>query len=104
MQLRHYPRYLEAVVLRLERLGGNVARDTEYSEKLAGLEQSLEKLLYEYPHALFSDPDVAQFRWLIEELRVSLFAQQLKTPIPVSFKRVGTAWNNIRQNRYFMIA
>jgi len=38
---------------------------------------------------------LAAFRWLIEELRVSLFAQELRTPVPVSFKRVEKAWADI---------
>jgi len=38
---------------------------------------------------------LAAFRWLIEELRVSLFAQELRTPIPVSFKRLEKAWHDI---------
>ena len=42
-----------------------------------------------------SEPDLEAFRWLLEELRVSLFAQELKTPIPVSFKRVERAWSEL---------
>ena len=38
---------------------------------------------------------LVQFRWLLEELKVSLFAQELRTPFPVSFKRVERAWNEL---------
>jgi ATP-dependent helicase HrpA len=41
------------------------------------------------------DPRLEAFRWLVEELRVSLFAQELKTPFPVSFKRVEKAWSEL---------
>jgi ATP-dependent helicase HrpA len=42
------------------------------------------------------DPQIDQFRWLLEELRVSLFAQELKTPIPVSTKRLQKQWEGIQ--------
>ena len=42
-----------------------------------------------------ADPRLEQFRWLLEELRVSLFAKELKTPFPVSFKRVEKAWADL---------
>ena len=42
------------------------------------------------------DPRLVQFRWLLEELRVQLFAQELRTPIPVSGKRLGKMWENLR--------
>ena len=42
-----------------------------------------------------ADPRLEAFRWLLEELRVSLFAQELRTPFPVSFKRVERAWSEL---------
>ncbi|NNC55840.1 MAG: DUF3418 domain-containing protein, partial [Pseudomonadales bacterium] len=47
-----------------------------------------------------SDEHVRAFRWLLEELRVSLFAQQLKTIVPVSIQRVSKAWQAVDLNRY----
>jgi ATP-dependent helicase HrpA len=44
-------------------------------------------------------PGLAAFRWLLEELRVSLFAQELRTPVPVSFKRVEKAWSDLTRGR-----
>ena len=41
-------------------------------------------------------PEIEQFRWLLEELRVSLFAQELRTPVPVSVKRLAKLWHSIR--------
>ena len=43
------------------------------------------------------DQRLTQFRWLLEELRVSLFAQELKTPMPVSVKRLARVWESIRR-------
>ncbi len=99
-RLAELPRYLRAVSIRLDRLSGGGERDREYCEKLSSLEQPLLDLLYKYPEALFSDEAVSRFRWLIEELRVSLFAQQLKTNEPVSFQRVAKAWNQISLTQY----
>ena len=46
--------------------------------------------------ALVVDPQVEQFRWLMEELRVGLFAQELRTPVPVSVKRLQKLWEGIQ--------
>jgi ATP-dependent helicase HrpA len=99
-RLRHLPRYLNAIVIRLDRLSGSSAKDLELCKKLSSIEQPLKTLLYKYPEAIFSDPAVADFRWLVEELRVSLFAQQLKTALPVSLQRVVKEWNTINHNQY----
>ncbi|NNC55841.1 MAG: DUF3418 domain-containing protein [Pseudomonadales bacterium] len=93
-------RYLQAAAMRLDRLGGRDAKDSELCEKLSSLQRPLHDLLYKYPHALFSDPQVRAFRWLLEELRVSLFAQQLKAAVPVSIQRVSKAWQAVDLNRY----
>ena len=99
-RLKHLPRYLHAVLLRLDRLSGSAVKDLELCEKLSSLEKPLKTLLYNYPEAMFSDPAVVDFRWLLEELRVSLFAQQLKTPKPVSLQRVTKEWTTINHNQY----
>ena len=103
-RLKHLPRYLNAIVLRLDRLSGSAARDLELCEKLSSLEKPLQTLLYKYPEAMFSDQAVVGFRWLLEELRVSLFAQQLKTPVPVSLQRVMKEWATINHNQYPMLS
>jgi ATP-dependent helicase HrpA len=99
-RIKHLPRYLHAVLLRLDRLSGSAVKDLELCEKLSSLEKPLKTLLYNYPEAMFSDPAVVDFRWLLEELRVSLFAQQLKTPKPVSLQRVTKEWTTINHNQY----
>ncbi|HSE13353.1 MAG TPA: DUF3418 domain-containing protein, partial [Rudaea sp.] len=84
--LTHYPRYLRAMRLRAERLRQDATRDQARMLTVRGYWREYLKLL-----ASRGEPDAAldELRWLIEELRVSLFAQELKTAEPVSPKRLG---------------
>ena len=102
-QLQHLPRYLQAVAVRLDRLGGRDVKDAQLCEKLSSLQQPLHNLLYKYPRAQLYDQQVSDFRWLLEELRVSLFAQHLKTVVPVSIQRVQKAWQMIDFNQYPLV-
>lgn len=89
--------YLKAMALRLEKYGNNPARDQEREEDIQKLEQMWQQkiqLLQQQNHPI--TPALTQFRWQIEELRVSLFAQELKTPYPVSIKRLLKEWDNIQ--------
>ncbi|MGH8709209.1 MAG: DUF3418 domain-containing protein, partial [Burkholderiales bacterium] len=90
-RLQHYPRYLKAAELRLEKLRTDPARDARLMSEL----QPLLTAWLRAPRPL--DAERAQFGWLLEELRVSLFAQQLKTPVPVSAKRLVKLWQSIRR-------
>ncbi|MDE2368473.1 MAG: ATP-dependent RNA helicase HrpA [Burkholderiales bacterium] len=91
--LQHLPRYLKAIVMRLDKLRGDPARDASRLAELRPLEQRWLRRVVELkgaPHARLDE-----YRWLIEELRVSLFAQELRTPQPVSVKRLDKAWAQI---------
>jgi ATP-dependent helicase HrpA len=91
--LQHLPRYLKAVVLRLDKLRGDPARDVARLAELRPLESRWLKRVAELrgaPHARLDE-----YRWLLEELRVSVFAQELRTPQPVSVKRLDKAWAQI---------
>jgi ATP-dependent helicase HrpA len=88
-------RYLRAMVRRLEKLAGEQVRDTERMTVVHRVSADLESALLDLPAAARSGPDVQVVRWLIEELRVSLFAQVLGTPVPVSEKRIMTAIENL---------
>ncbi len=91
--LQHFPRYLKAVVLRLDKLRIDAARDASRLSELRPLEQRYVRRLVELkgaPHARLDE-----YRWLLEELRVSLFAQELRTPQPVSAKRLDKAWAQV---------
>ncbi|MCE9657753.1 MAG: ATP-dependent RNA helicase HrpA [Burkholderiales bacterium] len=89
-RLAHLPRYLKAVVLRLDKLKADPARDAARLAELRPLEQRHLRKLAERRGS--RDVRLDEFRWWLEELRVSLFAQELKTPQPVSAKRLEKIW------------
>lgn len=99
-QLAHFPRYMDALIHRLENMGRHAEKEIQNCEKLLSADERLKNLLYKYPYAIIFDQQVVSYRWLLEELRVSLFAQHLKTASPVSFQRVDKAWREIEHNRY----
>lgn len=88
--LGHLPRYLKAIHKRLDKYKADPARDAVLQKDVSSLEQRYWKLV-QSRHAK-CDAAMIQFRWLLEELRVSLFAQELRTPQPVSVKRLEKAW------------
>ena len=89
-QLQHFPRYLKAITLRLEKHRADPARDAQRLAELKPQEQRFIRLLAERKGVL--DVRLAELRWLLEELRVSFFAQELRTPQPVSTKRLDKVW------------
>jgi ATP-dependent helicase HrpA len=86
----HLPRYLRAVQMRLDKLKADPVRDAQRLAELRPLEQRWLRRLAERRGA--PDARLDEFGWLLEELRVSLFAQELRTPQPVSAKRLERAW------------
>jgi ATP-dependent helicase HrpA len=92
-QLQHLPRYLRAIVLRLDKHRGESARDAARLAELRPLEQRWLRRVAERRGA--GDARLDEYRWLLEELRVSLFAQELRTPQPVSVKRLNKAWEQM---------
>ena len=88
--LLQLPRYLKAVVLRLDKLRADPARDAARLAELRPLEQRWLRRVVELKGASHARMD--EYRWLLEELRVSLFAQELRTPQPVSVKRLDKVW------------
>jgi len=89
-QLQHLPRYLKAVVMRLDKQRADPERDAQRLAELRPLEQRYLRRLAELKGQ--HDARLDEYRWLLEELRVSLFAQELRTPQPVSAKRLDKAW------------
>ncbi len=89
-QLQHLPRYLKAVQLRLDKLRADPARDAARLAELRPQEQRFWRLVAERKGV--QDARLQELRWLLEELRVSFFAQELRTPQPVSIKRLDKAW------------
>jgi ATP-dependent helicase HrpA len=94
-QMQHLPRYLKAIVLRLDKLRADPARDAARLAELRPLEQRWIRRLADQKGR--ADARLDEYRWLLEELRVSLFAQELRTPQPVSVKRLDRAWAQIAQ-------
>jgi ATP-dependent helicase HrpA len=89
-RLQHLARYLKAITLRLEKYRADPARDAARLAELRPLEQRYWRLVAERKGVV--DERMLEFRWLLEELRVSFFAQELRTPQPVSVKRLDKAW------------
>ena len=88
--LQHFARYQKAMTARLEKYRADPARDAARLAELRPLEQRYWRLVAERKGV--NDERMNEFRWLLEELRVSFFAQELRTPQPVSVKRLEKAW------------
>ncbi len=92
-QLQHCARYLKAITQRLDKYRADPARDAQRLTELKPQEQRYWRLVAERKGA--QDARMLEFRWLLEELRVSFFAQELRTPQPVSIKRLEKAWGQL---------
>ena len=94
--LRHYPRFARAMALRAERLAANYRRDQEHQATLAALAAPLRELEAATPGLRELSISARRYASMLEELRVSLFAQQLGTSQPVSVKRLQAQWLQVR--------
>jgi ATP-dependent helicase HrpA len=94
-QLAHFPRYLKAMHVRIDKLRADPQRDVKLMaewQQAANLYQRAAK-----EHTALLDPKMAEYRWLLEELRVSLYAQELRTPMPISVKRLQKVWESMQR-------
>jgi ATP-dependent helicase HrpA len=89
-RLRHLPRYVSAIRIRLRRLAGNVDRDRELQAEIERWAAKVSAIPLSAPPEL-----VERFRMLLEEYRVQLFAGELRTAVPVSPERLASAWEAI---------
>jgi ATP-dependent RNA helicase HrpA len=96
IRLAHLPRYLRAMLRRLDRLRSDPLRDDQRMLEVQAVEDDYDRLIDGLPPYRRHDDDVLDVRWSIEELRVSLFAQALGTERPVSVKRIRSAIAAIR--------
>ena len=95
-QLQHIPRYLKALRLRIEKQPANPERDGKNAASVGLIWQRWQDKMNALHQANHDIPQALRdYRWLIEELRVSLFAQELRTPFPVSIKRLEKTWQEI---------
>ena len=95
--LTHYPRYLKAIGVRLEKLRTYQTRDPKLMAEFAQVATPFQRAQAERQGARNVDPKMQEMRWLLEELRVSLFAQELRTPMPVSVKRLQKVWESMQR-------
>ncbi|MCP3791722.1 ATP-dependent RNA helicase HrpA [Pseudomonas sp. N2-11] len=90
---KELPRYLKAIELRLEKLGSQVQKDRVWSGELANLWAQYKARADKHAQEGKRDEQLALYRWWLEEYRVSLFAQQLGTKVPISDKRLSKQWS-----------
>ncbi len=96
--LAQYPRFLKAISLRLQKLvTTGHTKDAQKLAELAPFWQAYIDRTKRNAEQNLADPALDQFRWMIEEFRVSLFAQELKTSIPISAKRLEKQWESVRK-------
>ncbi|MFM0525853.1 ATP-dependent RNA helicase HrpA [Paraburkholderia strydomiana] len=94
-QLTHFPRYLKGIALRIDKLKADPARDARQFAEFQPLLQNYQRAVAQ--RGGVPDARLSEFRWLLEELRVSLFAQELRTPMPVSVKRLYKVWDSMQR-------
>ena len=94
-QLAHFPRYLKAINVRIDKLRADPARDQRLMSEWNQVALPWQRA--QKGGAGRMDPKMVEFRWLLEELRVSLFAQELRTPMPVSVKRLQKVWESMQR-------
>ena len=93
------PHYLKAAQLRLDKYPSDPQRDQRHAGNIAELWRRYEERAAKLARAGATDARLEDFRWRIEELRVSLFAQELNTPYPVSYKRLDKLWAGIAREQ-----
>lgn len=96
-QLNHYPRYLKAALIRLERVRNGADKDRLLMRDVVELQNLWARATAQLKG--YDDDSLNQFAWQLQELRVSLFAQELRTPMPVSVKRLQKAWETMSRRQ-----
>jgi ATP-dependent helicase HrpA len=94
--LKSYPRYLEGILYRLDKLQGQLQRDRLRIAEVDELRQLHQAGIKQLSIPYYANADLLDFYWLLQELRMSLFAQPLGTSEPVSNKRLRQRWNEIK--------
>ena len=99
-QLVHVPRYLKAIAMRIDKLRSNPSRDAQCQKDWESVARPWQKLMQgskgAASYAMTEDQALIDFRWQLEELRVALYAQELKTPTPMSLKRLEKVLASLR--------
>jgi ATP-dependent helicase HrpA len=96
--LSQYPRYFKSILLRREKLSGPaLARDQHLTEEIMQRWRAYAERERVLSERNIIDPQLILYRWMLEEYRVSLFTQELRTVIPVSVKRLDEQWAKVRK-------
>ena len=93
--MKNYPRYLRGILMRWQRLQGKIERDQQASQELAELWQQYLQRKQKHEKEGVLDKALEEWRWALEEYRISLFAQGQKTAYPVSYKRLQQMWQSV---------
>ncbi|WP_137823168.1 ATP-dependent RNA helicase HrpA [Pseudomonas sp. D(2018)] len=93
--LKELPRYLKAIEQRFDKIAAQLQRDRVWSGEIAGYWEQYRARLAKHAQEGKRDPELVLYRWMLEEYRVSLFAQQLGTRMPVSDKRLNKQWSQV---------
>ncbi|AYF87854.1 ATP-dependent RNA helicase HrpA [Pseudomonas sp. DY-1] len=93
--LKELPRYLKAIEQRFDKIAAQLQRDRVWSGELAGYWEQYQARLAKHAQEGKRDPELVLYRWMLEEYRVSLFAQQLGTKMAVSDKRLNKQWSQV---------
>lgn len=96
-RLPHLIRYLKGILIRLDKYPTNPTRDRQHALTISTLWNQYHQRYEKHSKRGIKDPKLEEFRWQIEELRISLFAQELKTPYPVSVKRLQKLWEQVHE-------
>lgn len=100
-ELDQYPRYLRAILQRLSKLDGHYQRDRQCTLVLEPMQKQLMDFLAKAPDGARSHASLREYRWQLEEFRISLFAQNIGTRAPVSEKRLKQLWKTVSQDVTF---
>lgn len=97
-RLKHFPRYLKACITRIDKCRNDPQKDKALMNNWQQVATPYYRALRDSKQSkVRHDPKMAEYRWLLEELRVSLFAQELRTPFPVSVKRLQKVWDTLQR-------
>jgi ATP-dependent helicase HrpA len=95
--LGHLPRFIKGISVRLNKLmNAGLARDQQGLGQVQPLERAYRERVEKHRREGVVDEAMVQYRWMLEEFRISVFAQELKTSVPVSGKRLGELWAGVR--------
>ncbi|REG85861.1 ATP-dependent RNA helicase HrpA [Marinomonas pollencensis] len=95
--LGQLPRYFKGIEVRLERFQNHLNKENSYVTQLEGLWQSYLKQKKAHDEKSLYDPELIKYRWMLEEYRISLFAQSVGTLEPISDKRLGKQWQAVKK-------